>query len=99
MKFRENFGRDDRKKYWKLLSDYEGKSSIAIEKFNKKELHLSVWCYFSGCRPSQVRAEDTFDDFLTQEDITAVNKILEQDDVLKSTKSILKHIWPFKKYL
>lgn len=55
--------------------------------------------YFSGCHPSQVPAEDTFDDFLTQEDITALTKILEQDDVLKSTKSILKHIWPFKKYL
>ncbi|CAH3041635.1 unnamed protein product [Porites lobata] len=52
-----------------------------------------------GCHPSQVPAEDTFDDFLTQEDITALTKILEQDDVLKSTKSILKHIWPFKKYL
>ena len=73
---------------------------IAMEKFNKKELYLSVWCYyFSGCHPSQVPVEDTFDDFLTQEDITPLTKILEQDDVLKSTKSILKHIWPFKKYL
>lgn len=74
---------------------------MELKKFNqKKEFHLSVCCYyFSGCHSSQVPAEDTFDDFLTQEDITALTKILEQDDVLKSTKSILKHIWPFKKYL
>ena len=65
-----------------------------MEKFNqKKEFHLSVWCYyFSGCHPSKVPAEDTFDDFLTQEDITALTKILEQDDVLKSTfAGIFRH--------